>query len=861
MPQIEDIEQFNETLVQTGNEPAILAERGEEIEEVSRPEEGLPGDLSDLLSDEGSLPETDQEPEEPEDLLSRLSEAIEERDEEQQELGDAETPEEEDEEDLFSDIDLGDEEFDIPADFEESFEEETTAPEGPPGEPPPEPGEEDEFDLGEFDFEDEEGLAQELSETELGDELSEAPPEEDEPSEAPPAEEFSEEDEPSEAPPEEDDFSGGELGDLGDLGDLGSVDDLEDEEFDVDADLAALTGEEPGEQESEAEAEEDEFDLSAIDADFVDEEEEEEEDEDEEDFDLPEDSLDEIAAGAESEPEDLADEELPGLAGGEDEGEFGEFDDMEGFGDLEETEGESFDVDEFDLDEFGTEFGVVEEAVAGLDAAQEGGEEEDLEEAEGAGEQAPELSLTEGEFDQFKRTLGILPLNLKLAVEEIIGEAKGSAGQTETLVRALVDGKAPSQIGEIASKILGRRIEIPKGYRKRSGLAFEQEQATFAYQFTHRILPLLRTIALVSLTLGIVGWLAYEFVYQPIYAATLYREGQQDVLEDRYTEGNETFNRAYELWPRDRWFLRYADSFVERRQYQFAEEKYDQLVFGMNPARRAFLQEQARQGNFDDLYEIGNRRRSIYEMINVHREGILAHAALQSEVLAGYERADDLLRILLQDNNTDYEALLSRGDNYMRWAESLEEGEARDERLDEARLSYIRLINRYGTTDELLFRLLRYFIRVDNKPEVDRITEIFQSNPEAEINPQIYAELAGYLIDKEDTGEVRDIIFRALEIDDTVPELHYQLARFYRTLRTPGEELTALENASVFFEAQTPLTTEQRGMFIDTDIRLGEYYYEEEEYITSEDYLVQAQARYERAVEQQLLEPDGMYGR
>ena len=886
MPRIEDIEQFNETLVQTGDEPEILAERGEDLEHVPRPDEGLPGDLGDLLGEEGpseaevEAAGAEEGEEEGEELLSRLSEALEEEEEEEAPAEEEPEAEEGEEEDIFAGLDLGDEEFEMPADFPEEEEPEAEVPEEEPAEEEgpeeetPEEGfeeplegpEEEEFDLGDFDF------GEELGE-ELGEEEAEAP--EAEPFEETPEEEAPEEaleaEEPTEAGAEAeglDEFTGAELGDLGAFGE---------EEFDLEADLADLTGE-LEESEGAEEAEEifeeapepetpeeegppeagDELDLSAIESDFVDEEAEAEEE-----FELPEESLEEIAAGAEAEPEaePIPDEELEGFLPEEEEDEeLDEFGEIEGFGDLEEAE-EDFDVDEFNLDEFGTEFGVVEEAVEGLEGAEEGaGEAAPEEEVEGAEEQ-PELSLSEEEFDHLRKTLGILPLNLKREVEEIIAEGKANAAQTDELVHALIAGQAPSQIADIASRILGRRIQIPKGYQKRSGLAFEAEQRTFAYRFKHNILPVLRVAALGIIVAAILGYLSYQFIYQPIYANSLYTEGHEDVLADRYTEGNEKFDRAYEVWPREPWFLRYARAFIDRRQYQLAVEKYDQLVFGMAENRRAFLMEQTRQGNFDSLYEIGNRRRTVYEMLNVHREGILEHASLQSEVLANYERADQLLRILLHEDETDYEALINRGDNYMRWAEVMESPEGRDERYEQARESYARLINAYGTTDELLFRMLRYFIRTDNKSEVDRLTRTFQDNPDAEINPVIYAELAGYLIDKEETGEVRDIIFRALEEDQRLPELHYQLARFYRTLATPGEELTALENARRLFEAQSPLTTERLGMFIDTDIRLGEYYYEREEYITSEHRLSQAQGRYERALEQRLIQPEAKYGR
>ena len=49
MPSLQEVEQFKNFLNELGDEPEILAERDEEIEDVSPPEQGLPEGLSDLL--------------------------------------------------------------------------------------------------------------------------------------------------------------------------------------------------------------------------------------------------------------------------------------------------------------------------------------------------------------------------------------------------------------------------------------------------------------------------------------------------------------------------------------------------------------------------------------------------------------------------------------------------------------------------------------------------------------------------------------------------------------------------------------------------------------------------------------------
>ena len=67
MPRLEDIEQFKSDLNALGHEPSILAERGERLEDVAVPEQGLDEDLDALLNapDENfSLPGNEDETEE-----------------------------------------------------------------------------------------------------------------------------------------------------------------------------------------------------------------------------------------------------------------------------------------------------------------------------------------------------------------------------------------------------------------------------------------------------------------------------------------------------------------------------------------------------------------------------------------------------------------------------------------------------------------------------------------------------------------------------------------------------------------------------------------------------------------------------
>ena len=829
MPSLQDIRQFNQRLVSMGSEPEVVREWGEELEDVPVPEAGLDEDLSSLLSDTGEASEeptpepTDQAPPDFSELLAEAAGAEEEPGEEPgeeeavpepgEELGPEPAGETEDVDEAdFSDFEalLG------------GMEEEREA-EAAPEEPSDEEDFElpDDFDLGEEGFGEEAPaeLEPEPEAEEAGDELEgfglpedfdlgDLEAEEAASEEPPPGEEAFEPEEPEDAfalPEGGFDLDEDELG----LPEMGGED-----EFSLEEPGAEEPGaEEPGGPEAaptaEAPAEE------AGEADFDD------------------------LGGFE-----FSDEEGEEAFGGEDEFSFeepsvpGAEGEAEEFGELDEV-GEE-DLDEFSLGDFGAEFGVLEE----------GPSEEELNPAINVPEVSPgepepsgapgEFRLSDDEFERMQRTVASLPLNLKQEVERVIAEAKGSTDDVEKLVRMLVAGEAAQDVADFVSRIVGRRMRIPRGYEKRSGEEFERERESFLYQFRENIWPIVRLAVVFIVLASGLALAGYHLVFRPLFAGSLYREGIELIEADQYSLGNQTFDRAWEVWPDSDWYYEYADAFEAEREYTLAQEKYEELLFGRDPAVREIALEAL----------AGRTYAPIVANHPLPKRGVLEFAALESRTLGNYERADRLIKLLLFRDTNDYDARLALGDNSMRWAED------DPARYEDARLAYARLMEQYGQTDELLFRMLRYFIATDNLDEVLAIKTAFQNDPRAQINPEIYAELAGYLIDNDLLGDVEDVIFRAFEVDRTVPELHYHLARYYREISAFGEEELALDTARRLLADAQPFTAERRAMLVDTHTRMGENEYDAGNYLDAQEQFTRAIELYERGRERRILGPD-----
>ncbi|MBA7639691.1 hypothetical protein ES703_47351 [subsurface metagenome] len=805
MPSLQEIEQFKTILNSLGSEPDILAERDEEIEDIPLPQVGLPPDLSELFeapaapappeeaapeeAGEAPLPAEEEKPIEKLDFESLFGEeAAEEGAEGLAEL--TELPLDQGEAALEEAVPGPEEEAipagevvgEVPAGEAEAPAEEAEAPEGEvPEAAPPEVPEaappEEEAAVGFEELPDEFAQIPEIPEEFALPEEPTAPPEE---PTAPPEEEVPAEEAPLEAEAEEEAI----------------------EEFVLPEEAAGEAFEIP---EGEAEAPEAEIPAGEEAVEALSE------------FELPEEFQ---VPGEEVPGEEVPGEEAPGevevgaegpaleeQAVPEAEAGFGEEEAPAGGPEAEEQiepepaaeealgEEEEFQVDEFSLQGLGEEFGISEEEAAEFKAEEfaevqveaPAEEEEEIEAAE------EELQLSDEQFSSFRESLNALPKNLKVVIQELVGEKKLGGENLQTLIDLLIKGAAPAVIAAQVSAITGKKIVLPRRFDKRTGLAFEEERMTFAYAFRENILPIIRIFALSLAFISLLVFLGYRFIYRPLFANAQYRRGHEHLLNDRYAMANESFATAVNIWAVKGWFYRYAEAFTEKKQFLFAEQKYDQL-------------------------------RARYPG---DRKGTLAYAGLETRHLANYGKSEELLNELLDKNMRDYEALLASGDNYLEWADE------DPTRYEEARFSYASILDYYGERDEVLFRMLKYFVRTDKLDEVQNLKEHIESQ-KLKIDPEVYAELGGYLFDRKEYDDVPEALFKAMEVQLEIPEIHYHLARYFRYAQDPREEDKAIRRSIHFLKAAAPLNKKRKKMLIDSYNRYGETFWRNREYLDAE---------------------------
>jgi tetratricopeptide (TPR) repeat protein len=446
-----------------------------------------------------------------------------------------------------------------------------------------------------------------------------------------------------------------------------------------------------------------------------------------------------------------------------------------------------------------------------------------------------EIRLDEADFENLKNTIASYPLNLRIAVEELIAEQAVAPDLMSSLIKLLARGGSAKEAAALTGKILGKTISIPRGFEKKTGEAMEAEQAAFPYIFRHKFLPILRIVFAAAIVAVSLLYLIYEFIYTPIRAGSVYQAGYERILAGDYARANNRFSEAFSLHRDKKWFYRYAEAFRDQRQYIYAEQKYDDLL-------RYYPRD---------------------------KKGVLDYADMETNYQRNYDKADRIIRNNILDYKVnDAEGLTALGDNNMLW------GDIDPSRYEEARRAYALLLEQYGWKDPFVERMLRYFIRTDNLGEVLPLQQYFMENSKRKISAISLAELGGYLLDKrfeevrgvpdENISRIegiRDILLRAVRSVPVLPEAHYHLARYYNRFGNVNEERQTLRVAVRAFDDAQEESSRRTGYRLDTQRRYAQVLINDREFFAAEEQLVKGINIYEDAVSRRVLTRNPEFGR
>lgn len=498
-------------------------------------------------------------------------------------------------------------------------------------------------------------------------------------------------------------------------------------------------------------------------------------------------------------------------------------DDLSNFSD-EDAGGSSDNPDsEFQVTGEGDDFALSDdfdiEGFTNIDTADMGRKKPDVidfsKAKTGRDSQQSKNSLTEAEYERFKRNLSEYPLNLKLVIEETISKDDSSSFTDEILFEIIekVLKKTPArQLAGYMEKLLDISINIPRDFEHRTFEQYEAYKSSFQYQLKNRVIPAAVILAL----LCVVGFglfkLGQKVIYEPVMARLNYRDGYELLEKNAYTQSEEKFEKAVSYRPIKSWFFNYARGYRSHKQYERAAKMY----------------------------------KNILVFFNFDKEAGLEYANMELYDRANYAEAEKIVRRYVLDNHlNDPEGELLLGDIFLEWAEE------DPSKYDSALEFYNSLLSKFPENKLYLSRMLRYYIRTDQLRKVLEYKNLFYPKKKS-LSAKDWTELSGYLLEKlygplsrndeylrASIEDVRSMLEIAVSSDPSDPVARYNLARYFIYNGYDKNAKVEMERAINLFGQQSVRTKKNVRKEINASRLLGEIYSDNKEYIEASKVFTQ----------------------
>lgn len=417
----------------------------------------------------------------------------------------------------------------------------------------------------------------------------------------------------------------------------------------------------------------------------------------------------------------------------------------------------------------------------------------------------PPNTLSDEQYKKFLKNLSSYPLNVRMAVEELIVKNEFTDEAEFEIIQKVLKKVSARQLASELEKMLDIAIPVPRDFERRTAEEYEAYKSSFQYQLSNKIIP----GAIISLAALIVCFFMFQFtkyfIYRPARASSLYSQGYKLLESENFPQSETKFSEATKYQQIKKWFFKYAHGYKDHKQFIRAEQMYKNILYCFNFDKTAGLE----------------------------------YAEMESKDLANYEKAEEiLLRDVLDHHINDADGILMLGDNYLDWAD-----EKNPEKYDEALKRYAELVQLYGPTDKYMARMMRYYIRTDNLKEVLNLKERFFPRPKS-LEPQDWTELSGYCLDKlygslspsdeylrTKIEDVKKMLVRAVQADGSNPVAYYNLGRYYINTNNSENAEKTLQQSISFFDKSNVVKKKDYYKNIDSYRLLGEIYTGEKEYL------------------------------
>ncbi len=498
---------------------------------------------------------------------------------------------------------------------------------------------------------------------------------------------------------------------------------------------------------------------------------------------------------------------------------------LDGF-DIQDTDSQlSKASDDFALEGGGDDFSIPGFSEEDADPYANAGKNVDQVDFSGAvtGDGSQRTSLTEEEYQKFKKNLREYPLNVRIAVEDMIAKNEFTDEVVFELIDKILKKVTARQLAGHLEKVLDISLPVPRDYERRTAAEYEAYKASFAYQLKSRILPAVIIGIFAAMILFCLGYLGHRYIYKPFAAEKLYKEGYALIQRDEFPQSQMKFDEALKYKSKKKWFYRYARGYRAKKQYDRAELFYKNILKRFNHDKQAGLE----------------------------------YAQMEVEDLANYELAEEILKRELLDNHVnDPDGILALGDTYLEWATEKDPA-----KFDDAYQTYSRLQQLYGGKNPNLYqsRFLRYNIRTDQLRNVLELKEYFYAQGEKSLSADDWTELSGYLMDKQrgdltaqqrflrdKIENVRDMILFAVKGAPDNPVANYNLSRYLVQVGDHAKAVQSLKRTEQLFDQAENLRRRSIYKQLNNYRLLGEEYLYDREYILARETFNKGLTLFER---------------
>lgn len=513
-----------------------------------------------------------------------------------------------------------------------------------------------------------------------------------------------------------------------------------------------------------------------------------------------------------------------------------------------DSEGDEFTIDNI-LDEAGTLFDI-DEFDDGLE--EQSADDEFMFSSEEELEKEPERYRTKRDFTEddevlFFNRIDQYNIYLSQAIIQVL-EDEELADESERLVDLILDDAKPQVIHHEVERLLKQEVYLFNDHNIYYADTLKKRLITFSEQLRKTSSIFITRVVPISALILTVIFYSYFFAYKPLKAWFLYEKGYKFLIVDEVEESEKNFKLATSFWLMDKYFFKYADLYAEKRMYNQAYKKYEQIIFGMNEEVNLLLKDLFQRGILYVPFSINGRSYLPANLIAYNKEAFLKAIDFQVYKNADFNTALLFFNLWIERFDTDKDILISFANMYI----VMYENNKNKEFLDQAKYIFDKLVSVTNGSDESLLLRARWAIRAGDEEYLnDIIDAIFTTQDEIKINDSLlvpYLEIIKYRLQHsnyESTADILDILRKQYPNHIEIPYLY---ALYYSLISDYKEQRNMLLTSIQRFEEEDSLTISERNAYIDTRIRLAEsYLYDDNNIIAAKESITKAQLLFEKS--------------